>query len=142
MVDDVAAIAEETSAESETVAAAAEEQTTALTEVSQSADDLAGRAGHLSATLESFDTDETVDEEPVPALEVGGGADAGDVDEGANPNGDDGEVDDHSTSDGPDDARSDDAGSDGSDTADSSDRSDGDDPFDETFTFEQVDDET
>ncbi|MWV38289.1 methyl-accepting chemotaxis protein [Natrialba sp. INN-245] len=136
MVDDVAAIAEETSAESETVAAAAEEQTTALTEVSQSADDLAGRAGHLSATLEEFDTGETVDEEPVPALEVGGGADAGDVDEGANPNGDDGEVD-GGADDDPADARSD-----GSDTADSTDRSVGDDPFDETFTFEQVDDET
>ncbi|MEY7848992.1 methyl-accepting chemotaxis protein [Natrarchaeobius sp. A-rgal3] len=157
MVDDVAAIAEETSAESETVAAAAEEQTTALTEVSRSADDLAGRAGHLSATLEEFETDEGVSEERVPTLEAGGGSQIGDGetggDGGTESDGermDDGEdVSDTDTSgDGTTGSAADDSEPDGAadargdDGVDARDRSSGDDPLDETFTFEQVEDET
>ncbi|MWV39416.1 methyl-accepting chemotaxis protein [Natrialba sp. INN-245] len=61
MVDEVATISEETTAEAESVAAAAEEQTSALTEVSGSADDLSQQANALSAALDRFETDATVD---------------------------------------------------------------------------------
>lgn len=65
-VDKVASISKEMNAETETVAAAAEEQTFALTEVSQSADDLVGQAERLSDALERFETNTAIDDKLRP----------------------------------------------------------------------------
>ena len=50
-------ISETTVQEAQQVAAAAEEQTSALAEVSENANSLAGQAAHLSEALDRFDTD-------------------------------------------------------------------------------------
>ena len=50
-------ISETTVQEAQHVAAAAEEQTSALAEVSENANSLAGQAAHLSEALDRFDTD-------------------------------------------------------------------------------------
>lgn len=66
MVDEAATISEKTSGEAETVAAAAEEQTSALAEVSASTNQLSTRASRLDRNLERFHT--SVDgTEPTPA---------------------------------------------------------------------------
>lgn len=79
MVDEVATIAEETTAEAETVAASAEEQTSALTAVSESADDLSQQAVALSEALDRFETDaDGIDEAVDPLAAVpDSGTDAG-----------------------------------------------------------------
>jgi methyl-accepting chemotaxis protein len=56
MVDDAADISQHTSAESESAAAAAEEQTSALTEVTDSMQSLALQAERLSGALDRFET--------------------------------------------------------------------------------------
>ncbi|MCO8246553.1 MULTISPECIES: hypothetical protein [unclassified Haladaptatus] len=61
-VNDVATISEVTSAEAQTVAAAAEEQTGALSAVEESVADLERRAKNLRETMETFETAETLHE--------------------------------------------------------------------------------
>lgn len=60
-------ISEQTSQETESVAASAEEQTSALTQVSHNASRLAEQAGQLSNTLDRFDTTVDVADEGVVA---------------------------------------------------------------------------
>ena len=57
LADEATTVSERTSEESETVAAAADRQTTALADVSLSATSLGGRAHRLSEMLDDFETD-------------------------------------------------------------------------------------
>ena len=76
MVEDVAPISEETTAEAEDVAAAAEEQTSALAEVSETVSSVADQAEDLSRLLDQFDVSqqsERADAGNRPAAATDGG---------------------------------------------------------------------
>ncbi len=79
MTDDVTAISEETSAEAETVAAAAEEQTSSLITVSHTATSLSERAQDLSDALSTFEVTAEPDAELEPANGEGDDAVAADA---------------------------------------------------------------
>lgn len=57
MVDEVAEVSEATSEEAESVAAATEEQTTTITEVSESVSQVAARTDELGELLAQFDVE-------------------------------------------------------------------------------------
>ncbi|WP_049921902.1 methyl-accepting chemotaxis protein [Halopiger djelfimassiliensis] len=145
MVSSATDISESTASESQRVAAAAEEQTSALSEVSESASSLADQAAQLSETLEHFETDredEWAADDPDPALEFDETAVDADGDDEGSAGADEsaGRTIVDETAETP---ESNDGGvvdeSDG-DAADADDPDDGD-AADESFSFNQIDEE-
>lgn len=77
MTEGATEISNRTASEAETVAAAAEEQTANLSDVSDSADRLNDRASDLWTALEAFEVDDDPDDADGEAVAVAGQTDGG-----------------------------------------------------------------